>query len=215
VLTGPGSGDNDRLITTLTGWLRYPAGELIALCHERGEIEAACLALRHTLPGGHVLRSRDRAGAGQETWALLTVDQLTRMAMTAAAGSVPGTGPDRAGFTTALQTARDQVTAARGITDSGDPAGIGRIGRAVRDGLLPARRARDSARKVKCATSRCLNRDDGRPQETTVITRAGITILVPPPGRPAAVPGRATRPNLAPPAQARHQKGQDHPDRGR
>ncbi len=28
-------GDNYRLITTLTGWLRYPAGELIRLYHER------------------------------------------------------------------------------------------------------------------------------------------------------------------------------------
>ena len=78
-----------------------------------------------------MLRSRYRAGAGQELWALLTVYQLIRMAMTAAAGSVPGTDPDRASFTAALQTARDQVTAARGITGTGDPADIGRIGRAV------------------------------------------------------------------------------------
>ena len=48
------------------------------------------------------------------------------------------------------------------------------------------RRARYSARKVKCATSRYLNRGDGRPQATTVITRLQITILVPPPDRPAA-----------------------------
>lgn len=133
-----------------------------------------------------MLRSRDRAGAEQELWALLTVYQTIRMAMTAAAGSVPGTDPDRASFTAALQTARDQVTAARGITDSGDPSGIGRIGRAVLDSLLPARRARYSARKVKCATSRYLNRDDGRPQQSTVITHVEITILVPPPDRPAA-----------------------------
>jgi hypothetical protein len=133
-----------------------------------------------------VLRSRDRAGAEQELWALLAVYQAIRMAMTAAAETAPGTDPDRASFTAALETARDQVTAARGITDSGDPADIGRIGRAVLDTLLPARRARYSARKVKCATSRYLNRDDGRPQETTVITRVEITIHVPSPDRPAA-----------------------------
>jgi hypothetical protein len=133
-----------------------------------------------------VLRSRDRAGAEQELWALLTVYQMIRMAMTAATESVPGTDPDRASFTAALETARDQVTAARGISGPGDPADIGRIGRAVLDSLLPARRARYSARKVKCATSRYLNRDDGRPQKTTVITRVEITILAPPPDRPAA-----------------------------
>ena len=179
-------GDNYRLITTLTDWRRYPAGELIRLYHERWEIEVAYLALRHTLLGGYVLRSRDRACAEQELWALLTVYQLIRIAMTAAAESVPGTDPDRASFTAALETARNQVTAARGITDSGDPADIGRIGRAVPGSLLPARRARYSARKVKCATSRYLNRDDGRPQATTVITRLQITIVVPPPDRPAA-----------------------------
>ena len=178
-------GDNYRLITTLTDWLRYPAGELIRRCHERWEIEVAYLALRHTLLGGYVLRSRGRAGAEQELWALLTVCQLIRMAMTAATETVPGTDPDRASFTAALETARDQVTAAR-IADSGDPADIGRVGRAVLDSLLPARRARYSARKVKCATSRYLNRDDGRPQQTTVITGVQITILVPPPDPPAA-----------------------------
>ena len=183
---GTAIGDNYRLLTTLTGWRRYPAGELIALYHERWEIEVAYLALRPTLLGGYVLRSRDRAGAEQELWALLTVYQLLRMAMTAAAESVPGAGPDRASFTTALETARDQVTAARGITDPGDPAGIGRIGRAVLDSLLPARRARYSARKVKCGRSRYFHRDDGRPQRTTAITRVEITILIPPPDRPAA-----------------------------
>jgi hypothetical protein len=179
-------GDSYRLITTLTDWRRYPAGELIRLYHERWEIEVAYLALRHTLLGGYVLRSRDRAGAEQEVWALLTVYQAIRMAMTAAAESVPGTDPDRASFTVALETARDQVTAARDITESGDPADIGRIGRAVANSLLPARRPRYSARKVKCATSRYLNRDDGRPHESTVITSVEITILAPPPDRPAA-----------------------------
>ena len=56
-------GDRYRLITTLLDWRRYPAGELVRLYHERWEIEVAYLALRHTLLGGYVLRSRDRAGA--------------------------------------------------------------------------------------------------------------------------------------------------------
>jgi len=146
----------------------------------------ACLALRHTLLGGYVLRSCDRAGAEQELWALLIVYQLIRMAMTAATGSVPGTDPDRASFTAALETAREQVTAARGVADTGDPADIGRIGRAVLNGLLPPRRPRYSARKVKCATSRYLNRDDGRPQQPTAIAHVRITVLAPPPDRPAS-----------------------------
>jgi hypothetical protein len=179
-------GDHYRLITTLTGHRRYPAAELIRLYHERWEIEVAYLALRHTLLGGYVLRSRDRPGAEQELWALLTVYQLIRMAMTAATGAVPGTDPDRACFTTALETAREQVIAARGVADTGDPADIGRIGRAVLNSLLPPRRPRYSARKVKCATSRYLNRDDGRPQQATTIDHIKITVLAPPPDRPAS-----------------------------
>ena len=106
-------GDGCRLVTTLLDWRRCPAGELAGLYHERREIEVAYLALRHTLPGGYVLRSRDRAGAGQELRALLAACQALRMAMTAATGSVPGTGPDRAGFAAALEAAREQVITAR------------------------------------------------------------------------------------------------------
>ena len=188
-------GDSYRLITTLLDWHRYPAGELVRLYHERWEIEVAYLALRHTLLGGYVLRSRDRAGAEQELWALLTVYQALRMAMTAATGSVPGTDPDRASFTAALESAREQVITARGIEDPGDPDDAGRIGRAVLDGLLPARRARYSARKVKCSTSRYHVRDQGRPGLPTRIARVQVTIIAPPPDRPAALPrGRKEQP---------------------
>jgi hypothetical protein len=55
-------------------------------------------------------------------------------------------------------------------------------------GLLPARRARYSARKVKCSTSRYHVRDQGRPELPTRITRVQVTIIAPPPDRPAARP---------------------------
>jgi hypothetical protein len=135
-----------------------------------------------------VLRSRDRAGAEQESWALLAVYQALRMAMTAATGTVPGTDPDRASFTAALETAREQVTSARGIAIPAGPGDTGRIGRAVLAGLLPARRARCGARKVKCSTSRFHLRDQDRPELPTVITRVLVTIFAPPPDRPAALP---------------------------
>ena len=181
-------GDSYRLITTLTDWRRYPAGELVRLYHERWEVEVTYLALRHTLLGGYVLRSRDRAGAEQEVWALLTVYQALRMAMTAATGTVPGTDPDRASFTAALETAREQVISARGIAIPADPDDTGRIGRAVLAGLLPARRARYSARKVKCSTSRWRPREEDRPELPTRITQVRVTITAPPPDRPAALP---------------------------
>jgi len=179
-------GDAYRLVTTLLDHRRHPAGELVRVYHERWEIEVAYLALRHTLLGGYVLRSRDRAGAEQELWALLAVYQALRTAMAGATGSAPGTDPDRASFTAALETAREEVTAARGIAIPADPGDVGRIGRAVLAALLPARRARYSARKVKCSTSRYHLRDQDRPELPTTITQVQVTICAPPPDRPAA-----------------------------
>src|SRR5580704_4124397 len=73
--------DGYRLITTLMDHRRFPAAAVVRLYHERWEIESAYFALRHTLLQGHVLRSGDRPGLEQETWALLTLYQLLRMAM--------------------------------------------------------------------------------------------------------------------------------------
>ena len=172
--------DSYRLITTLTDDRRYPAAALVRLYHERWEIESAYLALRHTLLGGHVLRSGDRPGVEQEVWALLTVYQLLRMAMVTAVETRPGTDPDRASFTTALEAARDQLTAAQGICPDGPADLTGAIGRAVLGTLLPARRPRYSARNVKCTTSRYHARVDGRPALPAAITAIDITICTPP-----------------------------------
>jgi hypothetical protein len=130
-------GDSCRLITTLLDPCRYPADALVRLYHERWEIESAFLALRHTLLGGRVLRSGDRPGIEQELWALLILYQLLRMAMVTATETRPGTDPDRASFTTALEAAREELTAARGICPS-DPAGLAEvIGRAVLSTCCP------------------------------------------------------------------------------
>jgi hypothetical protein len=168
--------DTYRLVTTLTDYRRYPAAALVRLYHERWEIESAYLALRHTLLGGHVLRSGDRPGVEQEIWALLTLYQLLRMAMVTAVETRPGTDPDRASFTTALESARDQLTAAQGICPGGPADLPGAIGRAVLGTLLPPRRPRYSARNVKCPTSRV----DGRPALPAAITAIDITICTPP-----------------------------------
>jgi hypothetical protein len=167
-----------RLATTLRDHRRYPAGALIRLYHERWEHEAAYLALRHTLLEGRVLRSHDPAGLGQELWALLALYQALRRAMVTAIESVPGTDPDRAGFTTALQTATQTLIQADGVlTCHGDPAG--RIGRAVLDDLLPPRRPRVSARKIKSPLSRWNNTDPHRPARSTPITSLTITVSRP------------------------------------
>ena len=181
--------DSYRLITTLTDHRRYPAVALVRLYHERWEIESAFLALRHTLLGGHVLRSGDRPGIEQELWALLTLYQLLRMAMVDAIESRPGTDPDRASFTAALETARDQLTAAAGICLSGSPARPGAIGRAVLSALLPHVGPATAPAPSKCSTSRYHEQDPSRPLASATITAISITMRTPalstsPPRRP-------------------------------
>ena len=143
-----------------------------------------------------MLRSGDRPGLEQETWALLTLYQLLRMAMVTAVETRPGTDPDRASFTSAMEAAKDELTAARGICPDGPADLPGAIGRAVLATLLPARRPRFSSRKVKCATSRYLNRDDGRPAHPATITAIDITISIPPLD---LKPGRTRRERNTPP----------------
>lgn len=176
-----------RLVTSLVDARRYPAATLVSLYHQRWEHESAYYALRHTLMHGRVLRSGDPAGLQQEMWALLTLYQLLRTVMVDAAESQPGTDPDRCSFTIALQSARDQVIQAAGVI-GGDPTpAAGAIARAIRAGLLPARRLRVSTRKVKSPVSRYKERlDDGRPDRSRTITGLVITLLQPTPTPPAA-----------------------------
>jgi Insertion element 4 transposase N-terminal/Transposase DDE domain len=143
-----------RLVTTLADPARYPAGEVIALYHERWEIETAYLELKSTVLGGRVLRARTPDGIEQEVYALLVTYQALRNAIADAAGTLPGTDPDRASFTVALNAARDQVILAAGVT-AGPAADLaGNIGRLVLASLMPARRLRTSPRVVKRAISK-------------------------------------------------------------
>jgi hypothetical protein len=172
-----------RLATTLTCARRYPAPALVTLYHQRWEHESAKNALRHTLLRGRVLRSGDPAGIEQEMWAMLTLYQALRTVMVEAAESRPGTDPDRCGFTTALQTARDLVVQAAGITTHPGQADV--IRQRVLAGLLPPRRLRVSTRKVKSPISRYHERhDDGRPGSSRTITDLAVAILDPAPDLP-------------------------------
>lgn len=178
-----------RLLTTLLDHRTDPAPALVALYHERWEIETAFLALRHTLLDGRVLRSRDPAGLAQEMWAILTVYQALRTVMCEAAETVPGTDPDRLSFALALHTARTHTT----LADLGDPADLpGAIGRTVLAHPNPARRPRYSARKLKSPGNRYTYKDPTRPTHSTPITETTLRIhpptITPPPTTPRGHP---------------------------
>ena len=201
--------DGYRLITTLMDHRRFPAAAVVRLYHERWEIESAYFALRHTLLGGHVLRSGDRPGLEQETWALLTLYQLLRMAMVTAIETRPGTDPDRASFTTAMEAAKDQLTAAAGICPDGPADLPGAIGRAVLATLLPARPP-----PVQCPQGQMRHlpvpqprrRPPGPPHHHHRDRHRHLH----PARRPQARPDPPRPPQHTPPASAAHPPGADH-----
>jgi hypothetical protein len=143
-----------RLATTLTDAHTWPATALVTLYHQRWEIETAYLELKSSILGGRVLRARTPAGIDQEVHALLVCYQLLRLAMADATSTQPGIDPDRASFTVALNTARDQLIQAAGVIASTTIDLVGKIGRAVLDNLLADRRLRVSPRVVKRAISK-------------------------------------------------------------
>jgi Insertion element 4 transposase N-terminal/Transposase DDE domain len=168
-----------RLATTLLDPRRYPAADLIRLYHERWEIETAYLEIKSTILGGQALRARTPAGIDQEIYALLVTYQILRTAMADATTARPGTDPDRASFTIAWQTARDQLIRAADVIADTITDLVGTIGRHVLDSQLPARRLRVSPRVVKRAISkyqaRGINID-----RTSYKTTISIDILAPP-----------------------------------
>jgi Insertion element 4 transposase N-terminal/Transposase DDE domain len=143
-----------RLATTLLDHHRYPAADLIALYHQRWEIETAYLELKASILGGRVLRARTPTGVEQEIYALLVAYQLLRTAIADATSTRPGTDPDRASFTIAWHTARDQLIQATGVIADTVIDLVGTIGRHVLATLMPARRPRVCPRVVKRAISK-------------------------------------------------------------
>lgn len=144
-----------RLLTSLTDHARYPADELVALYHERWQIETTYYSIKETILDGRVLRSRSLPGIDQEVWALLAAYQALIRAAADTIFTRAGLDMDRISFTILLQTAGDLVGNAAGILPDGPTDLAGALGRAALAALLPARRrSRFKARTTKNSTSK-------------------------------------------------------------
>ncbi|MBB5940252.1 IS4 family transposase [Streptomyces zagrosensis] len=110
-----------RLVTSLLDPDEAPATALVRLYRERWEIETSYCELKSTILGGRVLRGRHPAALTQETWALLLAYQALRTAMSDAVLHRPDIDPDRAAFTIALNTARDQIIKAGAASSTPKP----------------------------------------------------------------------------------------------
>lgn len=166
-----------RLVTTLLDHHRYPAGQLVTLYHQRWEIETAYLELKSTILGGRVLRARTPQGITQELYALLVTYQLLRTTMADATDSRPAVPADRASFTVALQTARDQLVLAAGVIADTVITLVGTIGTHVLANLMPDRRLRTRPRVVKRAISKYNAK--GTVDRTTYKATINIDIVIP------------------------------------
>lgn len=168
-----------RLVTSLLDHTRYPAADLVQLYHQRWQVETTYLSIKSTILDGRVLRSHHPADIDQEVWALLAVYQAI-IRITADAITAAGVTHDRASFTVALETARDQVVTAEAVIPPPGPAVlVGAIGQAVQDNLLPARRRqRVKARSRKNPTSKYGPNAGKYPQQTQTYTfHATVTIF--------------------------------------
>jgi hypothetical protein len=83
--------------------------------------------------------------------------------------------PDRAGFTIALNAARDQLVLASGVVADTVVDLVGAIGTAVRAGLLARRRTRVCPRVVTRAISK--HRAKGQVDRTNYQAKITITII--------------------------------------
>lgn len=167
-----------RLVTTLLDHHRYPASGLVTLYHERWEIETTYLEIKSSILGRRVLRARTPDGVAQEVHALLITYQLLRTAMADATSTRPDIDPDRAGFSIALNAARDQIIQATGVIADTVIDLVGTIGRQVLANLLSSRRIRTSPRVVKRAISKYNAR--GTVDRTSYKATISIDILDPP-----------------------------------
>jgi hypothetical protein len=167
-----------RLATTLLDHHRYTAAALVTLYHQRWEIETCYLEIKSSILGGRVLRARTPAGIAQELYALLVTYQILRIAMADATDTRPDIDPDRASFTIALQTARDQLIHAAGVIADTVIDLVGTIGHHILAHLMPDRRLRVTPRIVKRAISKYQARGPNINRRSYQAT-LNINILVP------------------------------------
>ncbi len=133
-----------RLVTTLLGHRRHPAGQLAAGYARRWAAETGFAELKTYLRGpGRILRGRTPELARQELWACLVICQVIR-AVIALAAAGAGQDPDRISFTAALHAVRRTLPAARTSPD----AALAETEASILTELVPRRPGRVCVRAV-------------------------------------------------------------------
>lgn len=140
------------LLTSMLDPDKYPAEEIIALYHERWELELGYDEVKtHLLDRQEAIRSRTPDGVRQELWGIAIAYNLVRLEMERAAheANVP---PTQISFTTALFYIKDEISRLRGqrLALGTIPGRLKHLRESLKRLVLPPRRTdRSYPRAVK------------------------------------------------------------------
>ena len=148
------TGDRQRLVTTLLDPVAHPALDLIALYHERWEIEISIDEFdTHLRQCQRTWRSRTVPGVVQEVYSLLIVYNAVRMLVAQAAADAH-IAADQVSFTDGLQEVLRFLPDLGRATPCQRRHWTTRLLAAIGSHRLPPRRDRINPRVVKCPQSK-------------------------------------------------------------
>jgi hypothetical protein len=141
------------LLTSLTDATAYPASEIVALYHERWEIELGYDEVKTVmLDREETTRSKTPRGVTQELWGLALAYNLVRLEMERIADEA-GVTPDRISFKSALMYIEHALLTLSLASAGRIPEHLRRLREDVIHFILPKRRQRSYPRAVKIKMS--------------------------------------------------------------
>ena len=142
------------LLTSMLDAKKYPAKEIVALYHERWEIELGYDEVKtDLLERQEAIRSKTPTGVAQELWAIGLVYNLVRLEMEKVAAEA-GVRPTRISFIMALRLIRDEWMWTSATRSPGAvPSHLRRLREDIARFILPDRRSRSQPRAVKLKMS--------------------------------------------------------------
>lgn len=144
------------LLTSLLDAKQYPADEIVALYHERWELELGYDEIKtHLLDRQEAIRSRRPDGVRQEIWGIALAYNLVRLEMERAADEA-GVEPNRISFVNAVALIRNAwlVWSTQPLAPGRIPEGLLDLRRCLKLLILPPRRSeRAYPRAVKIKMS--------------------------------------------------------------
>jgi hypothetical protein len=141
------------LLTSLVDPVRFPAKEIIALYHERWELELGYDEIKtELLDREETIRSRKPDGVLQEIWGILIAYNLVRLEMESIANEAR-VEPTRISFVESLRLMRDEWEWLSVTSPGAIPKRLETMRRNVKRYVLPPRRERTYPRVVKIKMS--------------------------------------------------------------